>query len=59
MGTEVLYLDVGWFVCCVSKLYWFISNMQIKTRLKVKIHGKKMCKFALIAVVAELPPIFT
>ena len=40
MGTEVLYLDVGWFVCCVSKFYWFISNMQIKTMLKVEIHGK-------------------
>ena len=25
---------------CVSKLHWFISNMQIKTKLKAEIHGE-------------------
>ena len=25
---------------CVSELYWFISKMQSKTKLKVEIHGK-------------------
>ena len=37
-----MMLDGPFVFCfeCVSKLHWFISNMQIKTKLKAEIHGK-------------------